>query len=122
MSRRGSRTRTFAGVAPNGLPLRGETAADTLRGVEAPDTRNPELVAFAERLNAAWKAAGYPSRSAAATAAGKTGGYFARLCAGTVEPGITIVAGLATAFGVSKGYLAFGEESSTEPKGKKGKR
>jgi len=110
--------------------LRGDAPADTLPRVEAPapDTRDPKLAAFAARLNEAWRDAGHPSRSAAATAAGKTGGYFARLCAGTVEPGITIVEGLATAFGVTPGYLAFGtmprkaEERPTESKGKKGKR
>jgi hypothetical protein len=76
--------------------------------VDQTDPRNPELVAFAERLTAAWKACGHPSRAAAAIAAKTTGGYFARLCAGTVEPGITIVARLATAFDIDAGLLAFG--------------
>jgi hypothetical protein len=76
--------------------------------VDSTDGRNPKLVAFAERLTDAWKRAGHPSRAAAAIAAQTTGGYFARLCAGTVEPGITIVERLATAFGIEPGYLAFG--------------
>jgi hypothetical protein len=102
--------------------------------VDQPDTRNPTLVAFAERLTDAWKAAGHPSRAAAAIAAKTTGGYFARLCAGTVEPGITIVERLAVAFEIDAGYLAFGSalipevlpgerpKASTAPSEKRGKR
>lgn len=92
------------------------------------DNRHPALVAFAERLVSAWQDAGHPSRSAAATHARTTGGYFARLCAGTVEPGITIVERLATAFDVEPAWLAYGTgprklgERPTESKAKKGKR
>lgn len=70
--------------------------------------RDLALQDFGARLVEAWQGAGHKSRAAAAIAAQTTGGYFARLCAGQVEPGITIVSRLAGAFGVDAGWLAFG--------------